>query len=82
MRAWYKPFHEPSHEQIADENTPEGYSKGLRRIDTHDLKQLRSFWYGEVKLLQNGEPLEVDLAVAREKLKRLSAELAVRGDNP
>lgn len=77
MRAWYKPGHEPSHEQIAD-NTPEGYSAGLRRLDTHDLKQLRDFWWSEVDALGHSGILPQDLEIARSKLKRLNDEIEIR----
>lgn len=81
--AHYKPFHEPSREQIEEpvENT-------LRRIDRHDLIQLRDFWRGELKSLQGvaaipgkaPQPLPQDLALVQWKLERLNAELRRRED--
>jgi hypothetical protein len=78
-KAWYKPFHEPDRAAV-ENNTPEGYSNGLRAVDDHDLRLLDAFWRGELKALKSvngsrGEPLASDLEVATTKLARITAEI-------
>ena len=69
MMAHYKPFHEPSREQL--EEDPE---TTLRRLDTHDLKLLRDFWTKE--LYDPG--LDNDIKLARSRVDRLNAEIERR----
>lgn len=82
MNAWYKPHHEPDRASIREENTPEGYSAALRRIDTHDLKLLRDFWWKEVEALAHSGSLPQDLELAQSKLQRLNTEIAARNGTP
>jgi len=81
ISAWYKPFHEPSRDQI--EPKPD---ESLRALDLHDLKALKAFWWGEVKSGEvsesiagwRGRPITKDRDLAVGKLARLNAEIARR----
>jgi hypothetical protein len=82
MRAWYKPGHEPGPE-VGRPTTPEDYSQELRRLDRHDLKELRDFWQKELKLISNEwrvDGLEPDIKLATTKLARLNAEIERRNE--
>ncbi|HEY6019461.1 MAG TPA: hypothetical protein VIY48_06055, partial [Candidatus Paceibacterota bacterium] len=79
--AWYKPFHEPSREQIAMSDNDK-----MKAIDDHDLRTLLDFWRSELKSIEvhrqlsgwRGEPVGDDEAIAKDRVARYRAEIERR----